>query len=159
MKITIICVGKLKERYWKDAAEEYLKRLSRYCKTDVVEVVDEKTPDGASPAVEEEIRKKEAERIIHKIPSGSYVITLEISGKKRDSLSFADELEQLGIQGKSHLCFIIGGSLGLHEQVSARAEDKLSVSDMTFPHQMMRVILLEQIYRGYRIISNEPYHK
>lgn len=159
MKITIICVGKLKERYWKDASEEYLKRLSRYCKTDVVEVADEKTPDGASRALEDEIRKKEAERIIHKIPAGSYVITLEILGKKRDSLSFADELERLGLQGKSHLCFIIGGSLGLHEQVSARAEDKLSVSDLTFPHQMMRVILLEQIYRGYRIISNEPYHK
>lgn len=159
MRITIIGVGKLKERYWKEASAEYLKRLGRYCKAEIIEVADEKTPDGASAAVEDAIRKKEAQRILQKLTPGSHIIALEIQGKKYDSPAFAAKLEQLGVQGKSHLTFLIGGSLGLHEQVSAAANESLSFSDMTFPHQMMRVILLEQIYRGCKISCREPYHK
>lgn len=159
MRITILCVGRLKEGYWKAAIEEYSKRLSRYCRLELIEVADEKTPDGAGPAIEEEIRKKEAERLQKQLKEDAYVITLEILGRQYDSVSFAQKLEQLGIQGKSHIVFVIGGSLGLHSSICQRADEKLSFSEMTFPHQLMRVILLEQIYRGYRIMNHEPYHK
>lgn len=159
MKISIICVGKIKEKFYRDAVDEYLKRLSRYCKTEVVEVADEKTPDKASPVEEEQIKKKEAERILSKIKEDAYVITLEILGDKLDSIAFGEMINKAGIMGKSHIQFVIGGSLGLHPDVSRRADKKISFSDMTFPHQLMRVILCEQIYRGYRIISGEPYHK
>lgn len=159
MRITILCVGRLKEGYWKAAIEEYSKRLSRYCRLELIEVADEKTPDGAGHAIEEEIRKKEAERLQKQLKEDAYVITLEILGRQYDSVSFAQKLEQLGIQGKSHIVFVIGGSLGLHSSICQRADEKLSFSEMTFPHQLMRVILLEQIYRGYRIINHEPYHK
>ena len=159
MKITIITVGKIKEKYLKDAIAEYSKRLSRYCKLEILEVADEKTPDGASEIVEENIREKEGERILKLIKEDAYVITLEISGKMLTSEELADRIETLGIQGKSHLVFVIGGSIGLGREVLRRSDYALSFSKMTFPRQLMRVILLEQIYRSYRIINGEPYHK
>lgn len=159
MKITVITVGKIKEKYLKDAIAEYSKRLSRYCKLEILEVADEKTPDGASEIVEENIREKEGERILKLIKEDAYVITLEISGKMLTSEELADRIETLGIQGKSHLVFVIGGSIGLGREVLRRSDYALSFSKMTFPHQLMRVILLEQIYRSYRIINEEPYHK
>lgn len=159
MNITLICVGKVKEAYYRDAIAEYTKRLSRYAKIKIVEVPDENTPNHAPEAIENMIKEKEGERILKAIDDNMYVIALAIEGKKKDSVSFANTLEQLGIQGHSSLTFIIGGSLGLHESVYKRADALLSFSDMTFPHQLMRVILLEQIYRSYRIINKEPYHK
>ncbi len=159
MKIDIIAVGKVKEKFYRDAIDEFAKRLSKYCKLQVIEVADEKTPDGAGETVEEQIKAREAERILKNVKEDAYVFTLEIAGKKYDSVGFADKINSLGITGKSHIQFIIGGSLGLHSSVSGRSDDKLSFSDMTFPHQLMRVILLEQIYRGFRIIAGEPYHK
>ena len=159
MKITLITVGKIKEKYLKDAIAEYTKRLSKYCKLDVVEVSDEKTPDNASEIVEEQIRSKEGERILKYIKDDAYVITLEIKGKQLTSEELADKIDKLGIQGTSHIVFIIGGSIGLGQEVINSSNYALSFSKMTFPHQLMRVILLEQIYRSYRIINNEPYHK
>lgn len=159
MKITIVTVGKIKEKYLRDAIGEYSKRLSKYCKLEIVEVADEKTPDNASDTMEKIIRDKEAERILKYVREDAYVITLEIGGKMLDSVEFSRKLENLGIQGKSHILFIIGGSIGLGEAVLKRSNFPLSFSKMTFPHQMMRVILLEQIYRGYRIMAGEPYHK
>ena len=156
MKITLITVGKIKEKYLRDAIGEYSKRLSRYCKLEVVEVADEKTPDKT---VENQIRQKEAERILKHIKEDSYVITLEINGKMLDSPGLAEKIENLGTKGESHLTFVIGGSIGLGEEVLKRSDFGLSFSKMTFPHQLMRVILLEQIYRSFRIINGEPYHK
>ena len=159
MKITIVTVGKIKEKYWRDAIAEYTKRLSKYCKLEIVETADEKTPDHASAAVEDGIRQKEGERILKAIPEDAFVITLEIEGKMLDSVELSRKLEQLGVQGRSHICFIIGGSIGLGCEVLKRSDYALSFSKMTFPHQLMRVILLEQIYRAYRIQMKEPYHK
>ena len=159
MKITVVCVGKIKEDYFRDAVSEYSKRLSRYCRLEIVEVADEKTPDGASEALEDAIRGKEADRILKKLPEDSYKIILDIGGCKMDSVVFGRRIEKLGVEGKSHIAFVIGGSLGLHQNVKQRADETLSFSDMTFPHQLMRVILLEQIYRGFRIVNGEPYHK
>lgn len=159
MKITIITVGKVKESYFRGAIEEYSKRLLKYCKLDIVEVADEKTPDKASETEETQIKAKEAERIMKHVRDDAYVIALAIEGKQLDSVQLADRIEKLGVQGTSHIQMIIGGSLGLHQSVLSRADFKLSFSKMTFPHQLMRVILLEQIYRAYRIISHEPYHK
>jgi len=159
MKITLIAVGKIKEKYFADAIAEYSKRLSRYCKLNIVEVSDEKTPDSCSENEKNIILKKESERILKNIPDDAYVITLEINGKMLSSEQFAEQIESLGVGGKSHIVFIIGGSLGLHADVSSQANCKMSFGQMTFPHQMMRVILLEQIYRAYRIINGEPYHK
>lgn len=159
MKITIICVGKIKEDFYRKAVSEYEKRLSKYCRLEIIEVQDEKTPDHAGAAAEEQIKEKEAARISKYLKEDAYIYALEIDGQNPDSISFANEINQLGIQGKSHIQFIIGGSLGLHQSVSKAAHRSLSFSNMTFPHQLMRVILLEQIYRGYRIIMGEPYHK
>lgn len=159
MRITLITVGKIKEKFYVQAIQEYCKRLSRYCKLEIVEVADEKTPDHASETVETQIKDKEGERILKALKDDSYVIALAIEGKMRSSEELAARIEQLGIGGESHLVFIIGGSLGLSKAVLDRADEKLSFSAMTFPHQLMRVILLEQIYRSYRIIHNEPYHK
>lgn len=159
MKITIICVGKIKEKYLKDAVKEYEKRLSRYCRLEIIEVEDEKTPDKAGEAEEKQIKLKEAERISKHIREDAYVITLEIAGKMYNSVEFAGNLAKLGVKGHGHLQFIIGGSLGLHESICERANEAVSFSKMTFPHQLMRVILLEQIYRSYRINNKEPYHK
>ncbi|MHA9738967.1 23S rRNA (pseudouridine(1915)-N(3))-methyltransferase RlmH [Robinsoniella peoriensis] len=159
MKITLITVGKIKEKYFTDAIKEYAKRLSRYCKLEILELADEKTPDGASEAEEMQIKAKEGERILKSVKDNAYVFALAIQGKKMSSEDFADTINRLGIGGDSHLMFIIGGSLGLDDRVLKRADCLISFSDMTFPHQLMRVILLEQIYRAYRIIQNEPYHK
>ena len=159
MKITLITVGKIKEKYLKDAIAEYSKRLSKYCKLEVIEVADEKTTDQASENVEQQIRKKEGERILRYVKEDAYVITLEIGGTMLDSVAFAKKIETLGVQGKSHIIFIIGGSIGLGEDVLKRSDYGLSFSKMTFPHQLMRVILLEQVYRSYRIIEGAPYHK
>ena len=159
MKITIITVGKIKEKYLKDAIAEYSKRLSKYCKLEIVEVADEKTPDNASDIVNEQIKNKEGERILSAIKDDAYVCALAIEGKMLDSVELSEKIERLGIEGTSNITFVIGGSLGLADAVLKRADYKLSFSRMTFPHQLMRVILLEQIYRAYRIMKNEPYHK
>lgn len=159
MKITVIAVGKIKEKFYRDAVAEYEKRLGRYCKLDIIQVEDEKTPDKAGDALAQQIRRKESERILKYIKEDAWVITLEIQGREYDSEQFAGELEKLATQGISHIQFIIGGSLGLHEEIHKKADRAVSFSKMTFPHQLMRVILLEQIYRGYRIINGEPYHK
>ena len=159
MKITLITVGMIKEKYLKDAIAEYSKRLSRYCKLEIVEVADEKTPDNASDTVEDAIRDKEGERILKYIKEDAFVITLEIAGKMLTSEEMAEKIEKLGVQGTSHIIFIIGGSIGLGREILKRSDYALSFSKMTFPHQLMRVILLEHIYRSYRIINHEPYHK
>ena len=159
MRITLITVGKIKEKFYQDAISEYAKRLSRYCKLDVIQVTDEKTPDGASEALETQIKEKEGKRILENIKDGSFVIALAIDGAMLDSVELAGKIEKWGISGVSQLVFIIGDSLGLSKEVLSRADYKLSFSKMTFPHQLMRVILLEQIYRSYRIIQGEPYHK
>ncbi len=159
MKISIACVGKIREPFYRDALSEYDKRLSKYCKLEFLEVADEKTPDGASASLEEQIKEKEAKRLLAKIREDAFVCTLEIAGQKFSSESFAHWMEQLAVNGNSHVIFVIGGSLGLHESVRRRADMAVSFSDMTFPHQLMRVILAEQIYRAFRIINGEPYHK
>ena len=159
LKITILCVGKIKEKYFSDAIAEYSKRLSRYCTLEIIEVQDEKTPDGAGEAIEKQIKEKEGERLITKMKDGCYCIALAIKGKKLTSEGLAKKIEDLGTGGTGHIAFVIGGSLGLSDAVLNRCDMQLSFSDMTFPHQLMRVILLEQIYRAYRIISGEPYHK
>lgn len=163
MKITIACVGKIKEKFYRDAIAEYEKRLNRYCKLEIVEVADEKTPDNASGTVENQIKEKEAERVLSRIEKplkeGAFVCALVIDGKQLDSVELSEKIEALGISGTSHIIFLIGGSLGMSETLLKRADMKLSFSKMTFPHQLMRVILLEQIYRGYRIMNHEPYHK
>ncbi len=159
MKISVITVGKIKEKYLRDAIAEYSKRLSRYCRLEIIEVADERTLDQASEAVEENIRTKEGERLLKYVRDDMYVITLEIGGKMLTSEQFAEKIETLGIQGKSSIAFVIGGSIGLGREVLKRSDYALSFSKMTFPHQLMRVVLLEQVYRGYRIINGEPYHK
>ncbi len=159
MKITCITVGKIKERYFTDAIREYSKRLGRYCKLEIIEVPDEKTPDGAGEAEELAIRHKEGERILKAIRDDAYIIALAIEGQMLDSVALSKKIEELGIRGESHIQFLIGGSLGLSPEVLKRADFLLSFSKMTFPHQLMRVILLEQLYRSYRIMKHEPYHK
>lgn len=159
MKITVITVGKLKEAFYREAVSEYAKRLGRYCKLEIREVEDEKTPEGASDTAVEQLLKKEGERILRLLPESAYVVTLEIEGGMYDSETFAEKIRLLGIGGVSHIVFVIGGSLGLHNIIKKRADLAVSFSKMTFPHQLMRVVLLEQIYRAYRIINGEPYHK
>ncbi len=159
MNITIISVGKIKEKYLKNAIKEYSKRLSRYCKLSDIEVNDEKAPENLSEIEMENIKDKEGQGILKNIKDGTYVIALAIEGDMLSSEKFADKLDRLAIQGKSNVAFIIGGSLGLSEEVLSRADYKLSFSPMTFPHQLMKVILLEQVYRGFRINRGEPYHK
>lgn len=159
MKITVVCVGKIKESYFTMGIEEYKKRLSKYCKLEIIEVLDEKTPEKASEAEELQIKQKEAERLKKYIKEGAYVIALAIQGKQLDSIQFAEKIQKIGIDGKSHIIFIIGGSLGLEDSILKQSDFLLSFSKMTFPHQMMRMILLEQVYRCYRIINGQPYHK
>lgn len=159
MKITIITVGKLKEKYWKLAVDEYVKRLGAYTKVELVEVQDEKDADNMSDKDIEIVKKKEAERILSKVKDDSYVYTLEILGKQLDSVELSKHIEDKMNTGKSHLTFIIGGSNGLHATVLQRSNYALSFSKMTFPHQMMKVILLEQVYRGFRIMKGQAYHK
>ena len=159
MNITILCVGQIKEKYFRDAIAEYQKRLSRYCKLQMIEVADEKTKENASEAENDLIRKKEGERLLKHIKDIDYCITLEIDGKMLTSEGLSKEIDRLGLAGKSSLVFVIGGSIGLDTAVLKRSDYALSFSKMTFPHQLMRVILLEQIYRSYRIMRGEPYHK
>lgn len=159
MKITIFCVGKIKEKFYSQAIEEYSKRLSKYCKLEIKEAADEKTPDSASDTVNRMIKEKEGDRLLSFIKDDSYVIALAIDGKMLDSVELSEKIDNLMLSGKSDIVFVIGGSLGLDKRVLDRADYKLSFSKMTFPHQLMRVILLEQIYRSFRIMKNEPYHK
>ena len=159
MKITILCVGKLKEEYFRKACDEYLKRLSRYAKCEVIEVADEKTPENALESVERAIKEKEGERLLAKWDDSAFNFVLAIEGKQRSSTDFSVELENIMLNGKSNICFVIGGSLGLSDAVIKKADSLLSFSKMTFPHQLMRVVLLEQVYRAFRIMKNEPYHK
>lgn len=159
MNITVIAIGKLKERYWREAIDEYSKRLSKYCSLQIIELKESLLRANPSPADEEAVKRAEGEEILAKIKKGDYVITLEIKGKPLSSTGLADRMNQLALEGKSDIVFIIGGSLGLSSEVSKRANFKLSFSAMTFPHQMMRVILLEQIYRSFKINRNEAYHK
>ena len=159
MKITICCVGKIKEKLYSQAIEEYSKRLSKYCKLEIKEAADEKTPDSASDTVNRMIKEKEGDRLLSFIKDDSYVIALAIDGKMLDSVELSEKIDNLMLSGKSDIVFVIGGSLGLDKRVLDRADYKLSFSKMTFPHQLMRVILLEQIYRSFRIMKNEPYHK
>ena len=159
MKISIIGIGKLKEQYWVKAVEEYSKRLRNYVKLDIIELADEKAPEKLSEAEENIIKKNEGERILKNIKDGFYVVALAIEGKRLSSTEFSSFMGDLMVKGNGHIVFVIGGSLGLSDEVLGRSDFKLSFSDMTFPHQMMRVILLEQIYRGFRIMKSEPYHK
>lgn len=159
MRISLCCVGKIKEKFYRDAIEEYKKRLSKYCKLEIFEGADEKNPDGDSEGARQRVIKKEGEAILSFLKEDAYVIALDIKGTMLDSLELSKKIERLGVEGRSHIQFIIGGSLGLHEEVLKRADFRLSFSPMTFPHQLMRVILLEQLYRSFRIINNEPYHK
>ncbi|MBZ9534328.1 23S rRNA (pseudouridine(1915)-N(3))-methyltransferase RlmH [Cytobacillus oceanisediminis] len=159
MNISIVTVGKLKEKYLKLGIEEYTKRLSSYSKIEIIEVPDEKAPEVLSEAEMLQVKKKEGERILAKVPTDAHVIALAIEGKQKSSEELADTIDKLGTYGKSKVTFIIGGSLGLSDEVLKRADDKLSFSKMTFPHQLMRLILVEQVYRAFRINRGEPYHK
>lgn len=158
MNISVICVGKLKEKYWVDAVKEYSKRLSSYCNLEIIELKETKLVKEG-PSEEDEVRYKEGQDILKKIKDSMYVITLEIGGKKLSSEKLAEKIDNLSLNGHSNIAFVIGGSLGLSKEVSNRSDFRLSFSDMTFPHQMMRVILLEQIYRSFKINRNETYHK
>lgn len=159
MRIAIVCVGKIKEKFYAQAVEEYKKRLSRYCQLEIAEVADERTKENASENEMRIVREREGDRILRNIRDGSYVIVLAIEGRMPDSVELSEKLENLGINGVSHITFVIGGSLGLSDAVYKRADWQLSFSRMTFPHPLMRVILLEQVYRAYRIMNHEPYHK
>lgn len=159
MNISVIAVGKLKEKYLKQAIEEYSKRLSRYCKLDIIELSDEKTPDNASEKEEEQIRDKEGKLILSKIKDNAYVVAMDLKGKELSSEEFAKFISNCGVMGNSNIVLVIGGSLGLSNEVIKRSNYKLCFSKMTFPHQLFRVMLLEQVYRGFRINNNEPYHK
>jgi 23S rRNA (pseudouridine1915-N3)-methyltransferase len=159
MNITVISVGKLKEKYLKEAIEEYAKRLQRYCKISIIELQDEKTPDNASEKEELQIKSKEGEAILKNIKDNSFVIALDLKGKMLSSEEFSSYIGELGVSGKSDIVFVIGGSLGLSQEVLSRSNYKICFSKMTFPHQLFRVMLLEQIYRGFRIMKGEPYHK
>lgn len=159
MNISIISVGKLKEKYLKSGIEEYTKRLGSYTKISEIEVADEKAPEQLSEADMEIVKKKEADRILAKISPDAYVIALAIDGKMKTSEQLAKDIESLMTYGRSKIVFVIGGSLGLHDEVLKRADEKLSFSKMTFPHQLMKLILVEQVYRAFRIMKGEPYHK
>ncbi len=159
MQFTILCVGKIKESYFTNAIKEYIKRLGRYAKVSVIEVADEQTPDKASDMEMEQIKEKEAQRLLKHVKDSMYLVALDLKGKEYDSVAFSYHISNLMLQGKSHIVFVIGGSLGLHSSVLSRADEKICFSKMTFPHQLMRVILLEQVYRAMRIMNHEPYHK
>ncbi|MBQ3579361.1 MAG: 23S rRNA (pseudouridine(1915)-N(3))-methyltransferase RlmH [Firmicutes bacterium] len=161
MNIEIICTGKLKERYWQDAAAEYSKRLSRFCKLTVTELPESRLPDKAGPAEEQQVIENESRAVLKKLESmpQSFVIALAVNGKSLSSEQLAEKIGELGLSGKSRVVFVIGGSLGLSEELLRACDMRLSFSAMTFPHQMMRVILLEQIYRAFKINAGESYHK
>ena len=159
MRINIVCVGKIKEKYLKLGIDEFKKRLSKYCKLEIIELEDEKAPENLSDKEMLIIKEKEGKKILSKIKDNSYVIALAIDGKNLSSEELAETINKLGVRGVSNITFVIGGSLGLSDEVLSRSDYKLSFSKMTFPHQLMRLILLEQVYRAYRINNGEPYHK
>ena len=159
MRINIVCVGKIKEKYLKLGIDEFKKRLSKYCKLEIIELDDEKAPENLSDKEMLMIKEKEGKKILSKIKDNSYLIALAIDGKNLSSEELAETINKLGVRGVSNITFVIGGSLGLSDEVLSRADYKLSFSKMTFPHQLMRLILLEQVYRAYRINNGEPYHK
>ena len=163
MKITILCVGKIKEAFYREAVSEYAKRLGRYCRLEIVEVADERTPENAGAAQTAQILEKEGARMRARIEAyrseGCHLFALAINGRQMDSVAFSGQIERLGVSGTSHIVFLIGGSLGMSEELLSMADQNISFSKMTFPHQLMRVIRLEQIYRAYRIMRKEPYHK
>lgn len=159
MNITIVAVGKLKEKYLKQGIDEYVKRLSAYAKIQIIEILDEKAPEELSETEMRLVKQKEGQRIIAKIPTDAHVIALAIEGKMKTSEQLAADLERLMTYGKSKIALVIGGSLGLSADVLARANEQLSFSKMTFPHQLMRLVLVEQVYRAFRIMRGEPYHK
>lgn len=159
MKITLVTVGRLREQYWRLAVEEYAKRLSKFAKVKIAETPDEKAPEVLSVLEQEAVKKKEGQRILKAIPADAYVVALAIEGKEYSSEGFSDFLEKAMLSGKNHFAFLIGGSLGLSEEALRRADAKVSFSKLTFPHQMMRVVLLEQVYRAMKILYHEPYHK
>ena len=159
MRINIVCVGKIKEKYLKLGIDEFKKRLSKYCKLEIIELDDEKAPENLSDKEMLMIKEKEGKKILSKIKDNSYLIALAIDGKNLSSEELAETINKLGVRGVSNITFVIGGSLGLSDEVLSRADYKLSFSKMTFPHQLFRVMLLEQIYRAFRIMKNEPYHK
>lgn len=159
MKITLIAVGKIKEKYLSDAIREYSKRLLRFCTLRIIETADEKTPDSPSEGERRAVLKREGDRILDKIPENAYVCAFEVDGELISSPDIAGIIEEGAVRGKGHIVFVIGGSLGLDERVSERADRRISLGRVTYPHQLMRVIALEQIYRGFKILKNEPYHK
>lgn len=159
MNITIVSVGKLKEKYLKMGIDEYVKRLGGYAKMDLIEVPDEKAPEQLSEAEMEIVKKKEGERILSKIGPDTYVIALAINGKMKTSEQMSADLESLMTYGKSKIAFVIGGSLGLHDDVLKRADEQQSFGKMTLPYQLMKLVLVEQVYRSFRIMKGEPYHK
>ena len=159
MNIKIVCVGKLKEKYFKDAIAEYQKRLGRFAKIEIVQVPDEKAPERLSEAQQEQVKELEGDRILSKIKEREYVYVTAIKGKERTSEDFAKELSDLALYGHSDVTFVIGGSLGTSQAVNKRADDLISFGKLTLPHQLMRVVLIEQIYRGFMINNGSPYHK
>lgn len=159
MNINIICVGSIKEKFFREAVEEYAKRLSAYCKLSIIEVKDERTKEKASERENEKVKEAEGKKILSKIKDNTYTIALAIDAKSFTSEEFADKLEMIAMQKGGNVNFVIGGSLGLSKEVLEKADEKISFSKMTFPHQLMRVIFLEQLYRAYKISTNEPYHK
>ena len=159
MNITIISVGKLKEKYLKQGIEEYAKRLTKYCKFNVVEVPDEKAPENLSPAEMIQVKEKEGERILAKVKDQDYIFALAINGTQYSSEGMAQQIDKIGISGKSSIVFIIGGSLGLSDEVLHKSNQLISFGKLTYPHQLMKLVLVEQIYRSYRIIHGHAYHK
>ena len=159
MTITIYCVGHLKEEYWKAACSEYLKRLKPYADIQVVEVEDIGYKEGSGEKIETKVKEQECAKILAKLKNSDYLCALDLGKKEEDSVSFSQHLENMLSRGGSRLSFVIGGSLGLSDEMKKRANESLSLSPMTFPHQLTRVILLEQIYRAFRILHHEPYHK
>lgn len=159
MKITIAAVGKIKERYLKDGISEYVKRLSRFAEVELVEVEDEHAPESLSTAQEAQVKQKEAERLLKKVKDGSYIVLLDLAGEQINSEAFSAKIENIMLSGNSHITFIIGGSLGLDQSLIDAADYRICLSKMTFPHQLARLILLEQIYRAFKIMKNETYHK
>jgi len=159
MKLRVICVGRLKEKFYTDAVNEFKKRLSRFAEVEIVELADEKAPEKLSDAELEQIKLAEGRRILGKLADGETVVALDIKGVQLSSTELAEKLKNLMLEGKSRIAFIIGGSNGLSSEVLARADFKLSFSKMTFSHQIFRIMLMEQLYRAFKIINNEPYHK
>lgn len=159
LKITLISVGRLKEKYLRDASAEYIKRLGAFCKLNIIEIDEYRCPDKPSAAQISEVLADEGRRILSKIPQHAYTFAMCIEGKQMQSTELAQKLSELSINGTSHIVFIIGGSWGLSDEVKARANYRLSMSKMTFPHMLARIMLLEQIYRSMSILSGGEYHK